>query len=213
MFEGALGYDELFTLEEILVGVDSLYLSLVGRDEIKSKIKSLVGTLVDKVYSVSSKDMSVLVDTDYLDPDRMGLDRWLAIYAILTGAGGFKVIVDAGTAMTIDVVGDHRHLGGFIVPGYHSQITSLSVKAALPEPVGVLPGISLGVDTMTCMERGVWVMLSSFIEAVFSEYPRAELHLTGGDARHLAGLVGVPCTVHNNLVLDGLVKFRSRMAR
>ena len=54
----------------------------------------------------------------YADPARMGVDRWLAMLAGRTRQAGRICVVDAGSALTIDIVDDSgRHEGGYIIPG------------------------------------------------------------------------------------------------
>ena len=70
----------------------------------------------------------------YTETDRMGADRWHAMYAAWQAdAGGFAV-VDAGSAITIDYVADSgKHLGGYILPGKQMMLRSLRQDAAQSE--------------------------------------------------------------------------------
>ena len=71
--------------------------------------------------------------------------------------------------------------------------------------------VALGVDTASCMEHGVWLQLASFVSAVMDRHSGFDLHITGGDAAVLARLIEYPGNVHENLVLDGLIKFGLRV--
>ena len=54
----------------------------------------------------------------YRDPERLGVDRWLALIAARERSKQPTVIVDAGSACTIDLLdSEGRHLGGYILPG------------------------------------------------------------------------------------------------
>ena len=54
----------------------------------------------------------------YADPRRMGVDRWLAMLAGRQREEGRVCVVDAGSALTIDIVGKSgQHEGGYIIPG------------------------------------------------------------------------------------------------
>jgi type III pantothenate kinase len=54
----------------------------------------------------------------YRSAAQLGTDRWAAIVAAWNLYGSPVCVIDAGTATTIDAVGDDgRHLGGIIVPG------------------------------------------------------------------------------------------------
>jgi len=54
----------------------------------------------------------------YAEPARMGVDRWLAMLGARARCAGRVCVVDAGSALTIDLVSaDGHHEGGYILPG------------------------------------------------------------------------------------------------
>lgn len=54
----------------------------------------------------------------YAAPETLGADRWAALVACRHKYGAAAVIVDCGTAITVDAItGSGEHLGGVIVPG------------------------------------------------------------------------------------------------
>ncbi len=54
----------------------------------------------------------------YEDPSRMGVDRWLAMLGAWERERGRLCVVDAGSALTIDIVdATGQHEGGYIIPG------------------------------------------------------------------------------------------------
>lgn len=54
----------------------------------------------------------------YADPGRMGVDRWLAMLGAREREQGRLCVVDAGSALTIDIVSAAgQHEGGYIIPG------------------------------------------------------------------------------------------------
>ena len=58
------------------------------------------------------------VRNSYAEPARMGVDRWLAMLAAWQRVQGRLCVIDAGSALTIDLLDDHgRHEGGYIIPG------------------------------------------------------------------------------------------------
>jgi type III pantothenate kinase len=58
------------------------------------------------------------LSNSYADPARMGVDRWLAMLGARQRQQGRLCVVDAGSALTIDIVSaDGRHEGGYIIPG------------------------------------------------------------------------------------------------
>jgi type III pantothenate kinase len=58
------------------------------------------------------------LSNSYDDPARMGVDRWLAMLAGRAREAGRICVVDAGSALTIDIVDESgQHEGGYIIPG------------------------------------------------------------------------------------------------
>jgi type III pantothenate kinase len=75
------------------------------------------------VTRFSSEPWALDVTNGYEQPDRLGVDRWMA----LLGAAGMTasdcIVIDAGSAITIDLLrGDGRHLGGAILPGFNTSL-------------------------------------------------------------------------------------------
>jgi type III pantothenate kinase len=75
------------------------------------------------VTRFSSEPQAFGVTNGYEQPDRLGVDRWMA----LLGAAGMTasdcIVIDAGSAITVDLLrGDGRHLGGAILPGFNTSL-------------------------------------------------------------------------------------------
>ena len=60
------------------------------------------------------------VTNGYDQPERLGVDRWLALIGAHEGRD--CIVIDAGSAITVDLLrGDGRHLGGAILAGVHTS--------------------------------------------------------------------------------------------
>lgn len=151
--------------------VESLRLSLAGR------------------LLVLSRTTPVPLGIDYSTPSTLGLDR------IALSAGAAKLyknktvaVVDAGTAVTLDVVdGSPAFRGGRITVGMRLRFEALHAHtSALPlvEAQGPLP--IMGSDTTTAIRSGVILGLADEITETFRQYKESygceRLLLTGGDA-------------------------------
>lgn len=78
------------------------------------------------VWFARSDKQACGVRNSYTQPERMGVDRWLAMLAAWNQAEGAVCVVDAGSALTIDFVsGEGVHLGGYILPGLESMERAL----------------------------------------------------------------------------------------
>lgn len=151
------------------------------------------------------------VTSGYDEPTRLGVDRWLALVAAWNAARRAVVVVDLGTAATLDfVTADGRHQGGFIVPGLGLMAAALARDTAGVRVAGDLaPDLGPGRNTAQAVRRGSTAMLLDFIEASVGRFADTcgdapEVFLTGGDAELLAGRLSFGVRVEPDLVLDGL---------
>lgn len=151
------------------------------------------------------------IEVVYATPGTLGLDR-VAAAAGAVRLSGSALVVDAGTAITLDLVDSRRFLGGNISPGLRLRFRSLNAfTSSLPQVQleGDLP--QFGYDTVTAIRAGVVRGVISDIVFAFEEARRVidspELLLTGGDATFLAPLLegyGLPMRIAPTLVGLGL---------
>lgn len=66
------------------------------------------------------------------EPERVGVDRLCAAAGAVPGKRRNAIIVDAGTAVTVDVVRDGQFLGGLILPGPAIALAALATTSQLP---------------------------------------------------------------------------------
>lgn len=148
----------------------------------------------------------------YRQPERLGIDRWLGIAAAFR-PGEACCVISAGTALTIDfVTRTGEHLGGYIAPGIELGRKALgestdrvrsTAKSLFEAQLGP------GRDTQTCVEHALRLGHVGLIKEALYRYesrhgPVGIVHLTGGNAPWLSGLLERPTQLHENLVLDGL---------
>lgn len=121
-----------------------------------------------------------------------------------------RLIVDAGTCMTLDLIdGNRRYLGGNISPGMRMRLRAMHhFTARLPQPEpGPTPG-KVGRSTEAALRHGAQMGLVYEVEGLYrrllAEHPELQLLLTGGDSGWLSEKLSVPFAVYPNLVLRGL---------
>lgn len=100
---------------------------------------------------------NVPIPTALVRPDLTGADRLLAAWAAASIYGAPAVVVDLGTATTVDAVdADGFFLGGAIMPGLALAADSLAEGTArLPRVDLDLPVDAIGGDTTTAMQSGI----------------------------------------------------------
>lgn len=146
----------------------------------------------------------------YQDYTRLGVDRWLAMLAAHTAApGSGHLVVDAGTAITLDIVASGgQHLGGYIVPGLDMQKTALLHNTRhVSAPADWQLGMAPGQNTRQCVEHGILSMCHHWLVSTAAEYPGYQLWLTGGAAPLLQTGLGGSWQYAADLVLDGLTNY------
>jgi type III pantothenate kinase len=166
------------------------------------------------IYQITTAETGK-VKLDYKTPESLGIDRVLACLGAADQSGGKGVIVvDAGTACTIDLMTKNFVFkGGVIMPGL--ALISKSMREFLPELPQVKPEIPGSFPGGSTAESIRWGIYGGFINAVrsFVEMYREMgnnpvLYLTGGDGKFLSGnLKGYKSLYRENLVFDGMEAF------
>ena len=125
-------------------------------------MNGIVKRMYKKYFSgdvlVVDENINVGIVNSYRNPREVGSDRIVNSTAVHTLYGKNAIVVDMGTATTIDVVTqDGRYLGGVIFPGINTASQALRDKASR------LPAISihhctriLAEDTASAIESGVY---------------------------------------------------------
>jgi len=167
----------------------------------------------DKFKTIARKHIPLKIDVD--TPDKVGIDRLLAAFAATKKYGDSPMlVVDAGSAITVDVVQNGIFCGGAILPG----LTAMSeTYPKISEKLPLVPLSSKtepsypGKNTEDAIRNGIyWGVIGTirqFYEMAFLQKD-AFLILTGGDSGSLeSGLRGffprqMKCEDH--LVLEGI---------
>ena len=179
--------------------------SCVRDDEFARALNdSLVKAGCEGVAFATSARQFAGVTNAYRDPSSLGVDRWLAILALKSFGYESGLVVDIGTACTIDVLENNRHMGGFILPGPKLACDALventdKIRFVSEPPAALAPGI----DTGGCVVAGAWLTIAGAIREISAQYPQAPLYITGGAGPTLSDL-GVEGRLAKDLVFDGL---------
>lgn len=143
----------------------------------------------------------------YVEPGRLGVDRWLAMLAAWKRGAGACVVADAGTALTVDAVdAQGRHLGGIIAAGLRTSERAVLGATRFPVRETPLPmHAGLGLDTEACVRQGAMLSVLGALDRAAALVPDARRYLCGGDAAVLAPLLGPGWEHRPQLVLEGLL--------
>lgn len=143
----------------------------------------------------------------YWDVSSLGVDRWLAMLSAHKKFSGAVIVVDCGTATTVDVLDDCAvHKGGYILPGFNLMHQALGVDTAnvVADSASASGSIALGANTQDCVSNGILMSIVSLLrELLRLQGGVAQLVITGGAGRQLLDFFSEPCW-EEFLVLDGL---------
>ena len=144
-------------------------------------------------------------------PSQVGSDRIVIAVAALAEYKAPLLLMDLGTATTIEAVEpDNVYLGGVIIPGVRVSLDALTSRAAQ------LPGISLdqpkqviGKNTVDCMRSGMMYGTAAMIDGLVDRMEeelghRCTLIATGGLAQFITPLCKREIILEKDLLLKGL---------
>ncbi len=151
--------------------------------------------------------LNICMDT----PSQVGADRIVIAVAALTKYKAPLILIDMGTATTIEVVEpENRYVGGVIIPGVRISMDALTSRTAQ------LPGISLdrpgkvvAKNTVACMRSGIMygtaAMLDGMIDLIGQELGHESTVIaTGGLAQFVIPLCRHEILLEKDLLLRGL---------
>jgi len=190
-------------------GLKGAIISSVINDsrEITDYLNNLYSNCIELNHSTS-----IPLTNRYRTPDTLGYDR------IASAVGAYTIcphknvlVIDAGTAITYDIVTEHgEFLGGNISPGLEIRFKALNrftIRLPFMERPEAQPPL-LGTSTRESIQSGVvnglLFEMDGFIEANKQNHPKLQVVLTGGDANYFVGKLKSSIFVDLNLNLIGL---------
>lgn len=191
----------------------------VAGDGIATSIAALLKK-AEISYSWAKAEAETLgLKNNYEAPETLGVDRWAALVAAFKRYANQPacLVVNAGTALTIDALYQDAFLGGLIVPGSHLMQNALLQNTAAVNPqygqAKIFPRNTAdacysGILTATV---GAIVMQADKLEAHCQDVPT--IVMTGGDAAMLMPVLtqifGAKPVLAEHLVLEGLYLMES----
>ena len=180
--------------------------SVAGSDIVKSLQNQLKTQFNCPLHLAQVTESAEGILCGYKDCQQLGVDRWLAVIAAYKKVTSSVIVVDAGSAVTIDIVDtEGAHQGGYIIPGLRLMHQALwQGTEHIKVEVKAVANITVpGHSTDDAVDKGCLLLLVSTIEALVEEY-NCKLFITGGDGLMLRDLLKVPADYHPDLVLEGL---------
>lgn len=218
---GIFDGDEMIHFQRLSAFTVNEVVQIAERFSVEASIFSSVVALDDAFVSALrfSLPRFVLLDENtplpignlYATPKTLGRDR----LAVCVGANYIKpnanlLVIDAGTAVTYDIVNDrNQYVGGNISLGLEMRAkalhdyTSKLPKVELPETIPMC-----GTTTETALQAGIMSGLvyeiDGYISSFSAVYPGLSVFLTGGSAFCFERRLKNAIFAHDNLLLLGL---------
>lgn len=176
--------------------------------ELKKTLKGLFNLPV----LVVGEDIDPGVQNLYDTPSQVGIDRLINAAAAIYLYGYPVIIIDFGTAITVDIISEKGEFsGGVILAGINMSLNALSSGTALLPPVPDItpPKDLIGTNTIDCMRSGIFYGVSSMIDGLVDKIrtrfgSRVLTIGTGGDAETLYPYCKGIDKVDKDLTLHGL---------
>ena len=198
--------------------VDTVFASNVAGSSFATRLSGVVGLHCDcDVHFARTEKQACGVTNSYRQPRHMGVDRWVAMIGAWHEFEAACLVVDAGTAVTIDALDDDgKHLGGQILPGVALMASALAsrtsdIPPAQPRSGATAKGMSMfAASTSRSIEQGAINAVAGAIEraawTLDEDGIEAEIILTGGDATRILRSLDEDAWHRPHLVLSGLAR-------
>jgi len=191
--------------------VDQIWVSSVLSNDFNSWLCEFADGLgFSKPVFVQSVTSCCGVSIGYEAPEQFGVDRFLALLAAYNNKNQDQIVIDVGTAITMDaILATGKHLGGVIIPGYLAMQNALIRSASA---IGANTQGSLNIysnNTTDALTTGCYYAvlegMNGIIRHMVQNFERPpQITLTGGGAGLFKSGIKGDVTYFENLVLDGL---------
>ena len=178
---------------------------------IAAEIEKAVLDATEQPIKWIGRDIELPIKVATENPAETGVDRILNIAAAFEQLGKAAVVIDAGTALTIDCCDDTgAFLGGAIAPGAQMMLNALHERTAkLPQVPLAPPTGRIGQNTEQAILQGVHTGIRGIVKELVENYAMElgrwpEVIATGGDAQKLFTDWEIVQAVSPDLTLYGI---------
>ncbi|NND69153.1 MAG: type III pantothenate kinase, partial [Halioglobus sp.] len=201
-------------LQAAAAAAADIWIASVAGEEAETQLNALLAECATATpWYARTQGRTGPLTNSYTEPQRMGVDRWLAMLGAWQRQPGPLCVVDAGSALTIDLVdAAGLHEGGYIIPGPTLMERALlldtdRVRFHENEDYELSPGRS----TAAAVRHGIALAQAGAVRLVLqrSGAARPTLVFSGGAGEVLLGLVDEGGQYVSDLVFEGLEAMRA----
>jgi len=215
-------------LEQLDFTPQHIFIASVSTESIEMEVRNAIAVKWGLLpIFMSTQQECCDVKNGYEKPFQLGVDRWLALLGARSLTKGDFIVVDAGTAITVDHVYQGSHQGGFIVPGLTTLRKSLTSSTAnlssdcsgmTSESKVSRPAKFMATDTQSAICGGTLYMASAFVNSLLSDLiiqsqHQPNIYFTGGDGNLLSSLLNVKSEYIEDLVLLGIINVKENIKK
>lgn len=186
--------------------------NVLSEKMVYSILDKLPREIQDNIKFFKSTDCSEYIDLSYKkNIDRLGSDRAINLVSASQKTNNDLIVIDSGTATTIDYLDSGKtHCGGIILP------SSNSINSFFNEMLDFdfnEENFTEGVfsrNTRSCIENGsffsAYVVINNVIDTMKkSKTSDPDIFVTGGNAKHVIDNCNYPAIHVESLLFDGLM--------
>jgi len=158
-----------------------------------ARYKKTLRKFFPKNLFIAGENFLIPIKNRYRHPAQVGQDRLACAYGAMKQSRGPLIVIDFGTAMTIDVVSAKKeYKGGMIIPGIRLSLKALAEHTALlPQVTVQKPSSLIGRSTQESILSGIFYGYVSLIEGIVQKIKKEltlkpVVVLTGGYGHYMA---------------------------
>jgi len=198
-----------------------LFTSVIGTKENKLITDRLKKIFKSNIKQIKSSSSLLGVSNGYIQPKKLGDDRWATIVASSLLHEQPLIIVDCGTAISIDVVNAKGiHLGGYILGGFDGysksfknayHLKNIKIKEGMASQKKYFPK-----KTEDGITEGYLLMVISAIENTYNQVKKNQntppkLLISGGYGQIISKRLSVKNKYEPDLVLKSIGLIGNRL--
>jgi len=186
-----------------------IWIACVNQQLDLSNLKEILQPYSSDIYLFKNEDYQP-IQSDYQSLAQLGVDRWLGVLYPHCLKEDNYVVISCGTAITLDIVINNKHLGGNIIPGITTALESLQQKANLnasfKSPIKLNQP---GTTTSHCIIQGVLSYTIAYLNKMISTIQKQHrsklsIWICGGNAELIASYLNYDYNLEPDLVLKSL---------
>ncbi len=194
------------------VGWEKTRIESIGLSSVNSSINNLMKTRFSLFYD---KKVSIITPSDcgiplkIKNPEGVGIDRVLNCKAAIKLFGSPVIVVDIGTAITIDIATKKDGFkGGCIMPGGELWTKALMTTSLIKSSRmvrAIFPGKNTDEAISIGIKYGIPGTINSVLSVALRKYPSAKVVLTGGGCTaNICRKISFKYTYRKYLTLEGV---------